>query len=116
MYIIPQKMLDRIFTMLVGIACRGERAPQLQPHGVLTVAENNAILEMARAGRLRVEIFAHNWRVVTICEGQYRGRHTQLSPYKGGGEPYRVIQKGDVTAGQRGAPSLPRLLPYAGRG
>ena len=109
---ISDKMLRRVFALVEASAVNNERCPQLQPHGVLSFAENIAILALARAGRLRIEIFAHNWRVVTICEGPHRGKHTMRSPYKGGGQPYKVIQKGDALPSQRQAPSAPRLIGY----
>lgn len=110
MVTIYPKTYDRVFKLLENCAVNGERCPQKEPHGILSTVENIAIADLARAGRIRVEIFAHNWRVVTICEGPHRGKKTAPSPYKGGGIPYKVIEKDDVLPSQRGVPSEPRLL------
>lgn len=101
-------MLAKVFVMINAVALNGERCPQLHPHGSLTTEQNRTLLVLARSGKLRVEIFMHNWRVVTICDGPNRGKHTMLPPTAK--HPYRVIQKGDVPAGQRPQPSLPQLL------
>jgi len=111
---IPQETLDRVFTLLVGAACRGERCPQQFPHGTLTNQENIAVPELARAGRIRVELYALNWRVVVICEGEHAGKHTALSPHAGPKgarpKPYRTIQGGDPPPpSQRRQPWSPKL-------
>ena len=98
--------------MVERVAVLGERCPQSQPHGPFTPTESRALLDLARAGRLRIEIFPHNWRVVTICEGPNKGRSTLRSPL--GKRPYLTIRKGDLI-GNRPQPSAPQLLAYAGR-
>lgn len=82
--------LDKAFALLEATAIAGERCPQTAPFGPLP---GPATGELARAGRIRVEIFAHNWRVVTIMEGLHRGKHTALSPYRGSKLPYKTIGK-----------------------
>ena len=104
-----QALLDEVFTMLVGAAYRGERCPQLQPFGPLNWSQNRAIADLARAGRIILEVYAPNWRVITICQGKYSGRTTMRCPNHFA-KPYKVIQKGDLATGQRQQPSAPRLL------
>jgi hypothetical protein len=111
---IPQETLDRVFTLLVGAACRGERCPGREPFGPLKNIEANAVVELARTGRIRVELYALNWRVVVICEGEHAGKHTALSPHAGPKgarpKPYRTIQGGDPPPpSQRRQPWSPKL-------
>lgn len=82
--------LERNFALLEAAAAVGERCPQSRPFGPLDAP---AAGQLARAGRIRVEIFAHNWRVVTIMEGPQRGKATAPSPHPGRGKPYKVIEK-----------------------
>jgi hypothetical protein len=104
-------MLTKVFVMINAAAVNGERCPQKQPSGTFSREQNDALLALARAGKLRVEIFVHNWRVVTICEGPNSGRHTMLPPKRPYPiKPYKVIAKGDLPVGQRSQPSPPRLL------
>ena len=105
----PQKIQDEVFTLLVGAACRDERCPQMHPHGPLTAQQNGAIADLARAGFVRLELYALNWRVIEIRAGEHKGKRTAKCPHINRG-PYKIIRKGDVTAGQRGTPSKP--LPY----
>lgn len=105
-----QETMDAVYKLVEAAAINGDRAPQMAPFGPLTAGMNAALLYMARAGRLRVEIFIHNWRVITLCDGPYKGAHTARSPYKGSGTPHKVIQKGDRTWANRSKPSAPRLL------
>lgn len=93
---IAQKIFNRLFAVVEAAAINNERAPQLSPHGILSVSDNRALLMMARAGRLRIEIFAYNWRVITICEGPNKGRQTLRSPHKGSNVPYKIIYKDHV--------------------
>lgn len=88
-----QATLDLDFAAIEAAAAKGERCPQSRPHGPLNAGSSAAL---ARAGRIRVEIFAHNWRVVTIMEGPHKGKQTMGSPYAGSGKPYRVIYKDHV--------------------
>jgi hypothetical protein len=107
---IPQEVLDRVFVLLEAAAVKGERCPQHEPHGPLTNVENRALPELARAGRIRIELYALNWRVVVISEGPNRGKNTMLAPGKGTRKPYRVIMKGDPPPpSQRRQPWSPKL-------
>jgi hypothetical protein len=47
---------------------------------------------LARAGRIRIEVYAHNWRVVEILSGPNKGKRTAPCPNKTNG-PYLVIEK-----------------------
>lgn len=82
---------DEVFALLVAAAIAGERCPQTQPHG--PVENRQAVSTLAYAGKIKVDIYFHNWRVVTILEGEHRGKSTAACP-KADAKPYRTIQKG----------------------
>jgi hypothetical protein len=85
---ISEAELDRQFGLLEQAAKRGERCPQSGNFGPLKSAATTAL---ARAGRIRIEIYAHNWRVVEILTGRHAGKRTMPTPYKGSGRPYMTI-------------------------
>lgn len=47
--------------------------------------------ELARQGRIRIDVYGQNWRVVTILVGPHRGKHTALPP--NGGAPHLTIHR-----------------------
>lgn len=85
---ISQADMDREFAMLEVAAANGERCPQSDPHGPFKVGVTSAL---ARAGKIRIEIYAHNWRVAQILVGPHKGKRTKATPYKGKGRPYKII-------------------------
>lgn len=97
---VTQAVLDRNYALIEAAAIKGERCPQSKPHGPLDGAAPAAL---ARAGRIRLEVFVHNWRVVTIMEGEHKGKTTAPCPQEGR-VPYRIIYKDhiDVRHGIRG--------------
>lgn len=97
-------IMDKAFPLLEQAAIAGERCPQSRPHGPLHTAATGLL---ARAGKIRVEIFSLNWRVVTILEGPHKGKHTARCPHGGSGKPYKVIERDDY---RRSQPSAPRVL------
>lgn len=104
--------LDSAFAMLETAASLGERCPQSPPFGPI---QSTACGALARAGRIRVEIFMHNWRVVTILEGPHKGKHTARCPYPNAKRPYKVIDKDSApTPGQRQQPWSPTLSSTRG--
>jgi hypothetical protein len=48
--------------------------------------------ELAAAGRIRIEIYAINWRVVTILTGEHAGKHT-MRPADGRSGPHLIIDQ-----------------------
>lgn len=87
---LSEKQLNATFDALVAAAVAGERCPQSQPFGPFPPSATGIL---ARAGRIRVEIFTLNWRVVTIMEGPHRGKTTAPCPHSKSGKPYKVIGK-----------------------
>jgi hypothetical protein len=43
---------------------------------------------LCAAGRIRSEVYAHNWRRAVILDGPHKGKATASPP--GGGKPYLV--------------------------
>jgi len=95
---IPQATLDRNLALIEAAAVKGERCPQAKPFGPLDAAAPAAL---ARAGHIRIEIYMHNFRVVTIMEGPNKGKKTQAAPAKGTGKPYKIIYKDHVLIRRR---------------
>lgn len=104
-------LADQMYTAFAVIeraAIEGRRCPENLTHGVTSPA----VTALARAGRIRIEIYFHNWRVVTILEGEHRGKTTAACPKKGA-MPYRTIAKGvaELSYTKRRASKAPVTLP-----
>lgn len=88
----PQR-LDHNFQLLVQAAIAGERCPQSHPHGPI---DGGAIQLLVEAGRIKSEVYAHNYRRVTILTGEHAGKATADHPR--GLQPYMVngvhVEKG----------------------
>ena len=117
---ISQALIDRTFDALVAVALKGERCPVRGPIGEVGKSRipPDAVAALARAGRIRIAIYIHNWRVVTILDGPHKGKHTALPP----GvplKPYKTIDGGGTRTGRgftphgspnAAQPSAPRPL------
>jgi hypothetical protein len=80
------KLMLRI---IAEAADRGERCPTADQFCYLGVPGPVAISSrLADAGIIRIEVSAHNWRTVWICQGEHRGKHTMLR--KTPSKPYIV--------------------------
>lgn len=107
---LDQARLDAAFRTLETFASAGMRCPENGTHGI----ESPLTTALARAGRIRILIYAHNWRVVEIVTGPHAGAKTELPPNREL-KPWRVIGIEDThTHGSRTAtPSAPRALSSA---
>ncbi len=90
---VSQRVLDETFAKLVRIAERGDRCPAGPPFGPLRTTVMSAL---AKAGRIKIEVYSGNWRVVTIMEGERAGSHTMMPPKGGSGRPYRTVYKDHI--------------------
>lgn len=82
---------DDWFDHIAAVAARGERCPfnEQMPAGLLP--------RLARAGKIRIEVFRHNWRVVTILQGEHAGKTTAHdTSMSAGSKPYVVIDAGSA--------------------
>ena len=85
----PQISADEAFAKLEATALVGGRCPLAGTDGLtsqLTAA-------LARAGRIRIDVYPHNWRVITITEGPNAGKATAPPPNPAW-RPYLTIEKG----------------------
>lgn len=99
---------DKLFDRICEIAERGERCPtneHLPPNG---------LSDLAREGRIRIEIFDRNWRIVTILVGAHAGKSTMRGPHiRPDAKPYVTIDAGSpprratIPADQRREPWKP---------
>lgn len=89
---LSQSQIDAGFKLIEQAALNGARCPtnrsQENPTGELASGITSALV---KAGRIRIEVYAHNWRVVEILIGPHTGLRTASSPYKGSGKPYLVL-------------------------
>lgn len=82
----PAVTSDEAFAVLEHAAATGERCPMNKTRGFW----KTMISSLAHAGKIRIEVFSRNWRVVTILEGPQRGKATAAPPFKTNG-PYLTI-------------------------
>lgn len=79
-----------MFRLFEFYASTGERCPtmpQLMKLGIPRVPTPSVL---ARMGHIMIEVYPHNWRVVTIMIGPHKGEHTQL-PADKNWRPYKTI-------------------------
>lgn len=98
------KRVEADFALLVAAAVAGERCPQTKPHGPIHEGSLSALWQ---AGRIKSEVFAHNWRRVTILTGEHRGATTK-GPSPLNGPPYRI---NGVDAGLHRARAARKISP-----
>lgn len=77
---IKQETLDSNFALIAAAAAKGERCPKSKPFGPL---DGSATRSLARDGKIRLEIFMHNFRVATIMEGPHKGKQTMAAAKEG---------------------------------
>lgn len=103
---------DDTFARIVAAAVAGERCPTTDQG--LSSANVSAL---AHAGRIAVEVSTHNWRRVTILEGEHAGKSTAANPLKKFSTYLTLDKRGTLRNGKhvnyggyRTQPSKPRLL------
>lgn len=79
------------FAMLEQAAVTGARCPVSGADG-LTSQLTGAL---ARSGQIRIDVYPHNFRVVTILTGPHAGKATAPPPNKHW-KPYLTIQEGSA--------------------
>lgn len=83
----------QVFDILCAVATAGKRCPKASE---LPAKDSGATSRLARAGFIRIEIYAENWRVVEIRKGPSAGLRTKAFRLPTS-KPYRVIdENGDV--------------------
>lgn len=78
--------LDEAFRLIEDAVALRERCPQND------IIPSPLFGTLARQGKIRVRVFARNWRVVDILTGPYAGRSTADDVLRRSGEkPYMVL-------------------------
>lgn len=103
-----QAVLDHVLALITDAAVRGARCPvvneierSLEQAGLPYGGAARSVPVLARAGKLKIEVFRHNYRVVTICDGAHRGKQTAPCP-DAKARPYLVISpSGETSRPQR---------------
>lgn len=80
-----QRRIELDFLAIQAAAIAGERCPKSHPEGPLSSGSIGVLYE---AGRIKSEVYARNWRVVTILTGEHAGKSTAPPPRPGA--PYLV--------------------------
>lgn len=76
------------FDMLEEAAIAGARCPVSRVNGLTSHLTG----DLARSGKIRIDVYPHNYRVVTILVGPNAGRATAPPPNKTW-RPYLTIEK-----------------------
>lgn len=85
--------IDAAHKRLIETALAGARCPFNTTREITGGIPQVAIAYLARGGLIKVDIYAQNWRVVTLLTGEHSGKHTALPPFKNLG-PYKTIDTG----------------------
>ena len=91
--------LEATWAILQEHAAAGTRCPtadglayELEKRGVHIQGSAALVPELARAGKIRIEVSDKNWRVVEICEGLHQGKRT-AGPPRRNATPYLIIDR-----------------------
>lgn len=82
--------IEHAFALLEQAAITGSRCPQGD------VIPSRMVTALARAGHILVEVYVHNYRVVTILTGPNAGKETAPPPKPQGRQrstPYKIVGK-----------------------
>jgi len=77
--------IEADYALILAAAIAGERCPISNPHGPI---HSGSIIALADQKRIRSDVYSKNWRVVTIMDGEHKGKATAPCPW--GGSPYLV--------------------------
>lgn len=84
--------LDEAFAVIEQAAITGARCPVTSGPKATPGLYHRHLMELARLGRIRFDISAHNWRQVFILTGPHTGACTAPNPIKSV-RAYRAIDK-----------------------
>lgn len=89
------------FAMFERAAASGARCPKSGVDGLTSQIASG----LARSGKIRIDVYPHNWRVVTILTGPQAGKTTAPAPNPKW-RPYLTIEKDSPPK-----PSYTRISP-----
>lgn len=81
------EQVQRCFEALQRAAVAGARCPLSGSDGVTS----DLTAALAKSGRIKIEVYARNYRVVEILDGPNKGKRTRSAPV--GHETYKLIDK-----------------------
>lgn len=86
---------EEAYMLIAHRAIYGARAPtNYSPENPSGEVYASAVKELALQGRIRVEVYAKNWRVMELLDGPNAGARTAPLMLKNGkrfqGQPYRI--------------------------
>ena len=81
--------LSEAFAILESCAASGARCPIAGTNGLTSDLTG----KLAREGKIRIDIYPHNYRVITILNGLQRGK-TTAPPSNPKWKPYLTIDAG----------------------
>lgn len=92
-YLPDAERKELVLRTVIDAAKSGFRCPTAQDYALkYDITESSKLFSLlASEGALRIEVFARNWRTVWICEGEHRGKHTQLPARGKSARPYVVL-------------------------
>lgn len=76
---LSRAILNQAFAAIEAAAVAGERCPVTAREGIEGLP-NGATTALARKGRIRIEVYAKNWRVAEILKGPNAGKRTKAPP------------------------------------
>lgn len=88
--------LDAVFSLIVAAARKNERCPTSIRKGNTRGIPSGATSALVKEGKIRVEVYAHNYRVIEILWGPSAGKRTR-APDNKRWKPWRVLPKPGVT-------------------
>lgn len=77
--------IEGTFAAIVAAAIAGDRCPSNRPIGPL---DDAAFRKLVLDGKIRSEVYRHNYRVATILVGEHAGEST--APAAPGSKAYRI--------------------------
>ena len=84
--------IEKVFAQIERAALAGERCPTTRTTENATGTLLPGITTMLlNEGRIKVEIYGHNWRVVEILKGPNAGKRTKEAPGYPKVWPYRML-------------------------
>lgn len=119
--ITKEQRIAEAFARIERAALAGERCPT-SGDGLVS----GDVTALAHAGKIAVEISTHNFRRITILEGEHKGKSTAANPLKTSTVYMTIDKRGTLRNGwpvdhggykssknKRTQPSAPTLAPYA---
>lgn len=110
--------INSAFNMIVAAAREGRRCPETTRSDyikgeriLIRGLARGAATILAAEGKIKVEIFARNFRRITILVGPHAGKATAAPPFGELAQPYRVIEGAATYRPNPERPPARRIAP-----